>query len=97
MRLLSALTIVALFALPIIARAEDKGNGAGSSSSGGHSNQGAGAGKVDAAGGAGSQGSSGGTGKVTPGPKPAAQSDTFLTLDGIKGESLDDKHKDELH
>ena len=97
MRLLSALTIAALFALPIIAQAEDKGNGAGSSSSGGHSNQGAGAGKVAAAGGAGSQGSSGGTGKVTPGPKPAAQEDYFLTLDGIKGESQDDKHKDEIH
>ena len=97
MRLLSALTIVALFALPIIAQAEDKGNGAGSSSSGGHSNQGASAGKVDAASGARSQGSSGDTGKVTPGPKPAAQEDYFLTLDGIKGESQDDKHKDEIH
>src|ERR1700722_20068539 len=97
MRLLSALAILALFALPIIAQAEDKGNGAGSSSSGGHSNQGAGAGKVDAAGGAGSEGSSGGTGKVTPGPKPAAQEDHFLKLEGIDGESQDDKHKDEIH
>ena len=96
MRLLFALTIVALFALPINAQAEDKGSGAGSSSSAGHSNQGAGAGKVNASGGTGSQGSSGGAGKVTPGPKPAAQSDTFLTLDGIKGESQDDKHKDEI-
>jgi hypothetical protein len=95
MRLLSALTIAALFALPIIAQAEDKGNGAGPSSSGGHSNQGAGAGKVDAAGGTGS--SSGGTGKVAPGPKPAAQEDHFLKLDGIDGESQDDKHKDEIH
>ena len=77
MRLLSALTIAALFALPIIAQAEDKGSGSGSSSSGGHSNQGAGAGKVDAADGTRKKGSSGGTGKVAPGPKPAAQEDYF--------------------
>lgn len=32
---------------------------------------------------------------VLPAAAPAAQ-DTFLKLDGIKGESLDDKHKDEI-
>jgi hypothetical protein len=94
MRLLSALTIVAAFAMPISAWAGDKGGGGSSSSSGHSSGQGSGAGKVNAAAATGKQSGSGGTGKVTSGPKPAAQEDYFLTLDGIKGESQDDKHKD---
>jgi len=33
-----------------------------------------------------------GTGNGSSTPKPAAQEDRFLTLDGIQGESADDKH-----
>ena len=89
MRLLFALTIVAAFALPISAQAEDKATAGAPNTAPAPSES------LSPCSGPANGTCRDGTGSVTN--APAAKGDKFLTLDGIKGESQDDKHKDEIH
>jgi hypothetical protein len=104
MRLLFVLTIATAFSLPISAQAGKGGGGGGgpkTPASNGASQQTtkATSTSVRKAGGHSpveyvKKSTGGGTsGKVSTHPKPAAEDDHYLTLDGIKGESSDQKLK----
>jgi hypothetical protein len=99
MRVLFALTIASAFALPISAEAANNSGGGGSKGPASTTaskqtpsvrNGGDTSGVLSV-----KKSPGGGTGKVTksPAPKPAAQGDEYLKIDGIKGESLDETHK----